>query len=156
MYISGWAASEPVTHNLNLLNLHVCIGSTSSSSGSGSDICSGSTQRFKDPAQNIFKVCPLAMLNLKEINDSRKISPLGLNGYNIFFFWKGNPYPTITWWNNRRLVTGSARLKLSNGGQHLRIQVKHRSWIFKSFSDAAADAADDSTANATHKIAFFK
>ena len=36
---------------------------------------------------------------------------------------QGSPYPTITWWNNRRLVTVNSRVTLSNGGQHLRIQV---------------------------------
>jgi len=35
---------------------------------------------------------------------------------------QGSPYPTITWWNNRRLVIGNSRVTLSNGGQHLRIQ----------------------------------
>jgi len=35
---------------------------------------------------------------------------------------QGSPYPTITWWNNRRLVTANSRVTLSNGGQHLRIQ----------------------------------
>ena len=35
---------------------------------------------------------------------------------------EGSPYPTITWWNNNRLVTGSRRVTVSSGGQHLRIQ----------------------------------
>ncbi|XP_023320819.1 peroxidasin homolog isoform X2 [Eurytemora carolleeae] len=35
---------------------------------------------------------------------------------------QGSPYPTVTWWNNRRLVTANSRVTLSNGGQHLRIQ----------------------------------
>lgn len=35
---------------------------------------------------------------------------------------QGSPYPDITWWNNRRLVTGSRRVTVSNGGQHFRIQ----------------------------------
>jgi hypothetical protein len=40
------------------------------------------------------------------------------------FLLQGSPYPDITWWNNRRLVTGGRRITVSNGGQHLRIQVK--------------------------------
>ncbi len=42
----------------------------------------------------------------------------------VLFLLQGSPYPDITWWNNRRLVTGSRRITVSNGGQHLRIQVK--------------------------------
>ena len=41
--------------------------------------------------------------------------------YNIL---QGSPYPDITWWNNNRIVTGNSRVTVSNGGQHLRIQVR--------------------------------
>ena len=38
----------------------------------------------------------------------------------------GHPYPDLTWWNNNRLVStgggGGARVSVSNGGQHLRIE----------------------------------
>ena len=34
----------------------------------------------------------------------------------------GSPYPDITWWNNNRIVGNTARITVSNGGQHLRIQ----------------------------------
>ena len=35
---------------------------------------------------------------------------------------EGAPYPTITWWNNNRMVSPSSRVSVSNTGQHLRIQ----------------------------------
>ena len=35
---------------------------------------------------------------------------------------EGAPYPSITWWNNNRMVSPSSRVSVSNTGQHLRIQ----------------------------------